>query len=59
MTVPTAYVRRWNRKFRDEAAAAQDSSIIVTLQSKNRLAMFGTWLRSELDRELVDAFGER
>ena len=59
MTVPIEYIRRWNREFRGEEAATAYSSIIVTLRSKDRLAMFGQWLQDDLDLRLEDSLGER
>ena len=59
MTVPIEYIRRWNREFRGEEAATAYSSIIVTLRSKDRLAVFGQWLQDDLDLRLEDSLGER
>jgi putative ABC transport system permease protein len=59
MTMPINYIRRWNREFLGEEAARTYSSIVVTLKSKNDLAVFSQWLRDDLKLQLEDSLGER
>lgn len=59
MTMPLEYIRRWNREFLGEEAAGTYSSIIVTLKSKDQLAVFSQWLQDELGLRLEDSLGER
>ncbi len=59
MTMPIEYIRRWNREFLGEEAAQTYSSIIVTLKSKEDLAVFSQWLQDDLGPRLEDSLGER
>lgn len=59
LTIPIGYVERWNREFKGEAAAAQFSSIIVTLKSQSQLAPFSTFLEKEMKLRLEDSLGEQ
>lgn len=59
MTMPLEYIRRWNREFLGEEAAGTYSSIIVTLKSKDQLAVFSQWLQDDLGLRLEDSLGER
>ncbi len=58
MTVPIEYTRRWNQEFAGDEAASTYSSIVVTLNDKDRLAVFSAWLQ-EQDLRLEDQLGER
>lgn len=58
-TVPLGYVERWNRDFVGEKAAGAYSSIIVTLENKDDVAAFASWVQSELGLRLEDSQGER
>ena len=59
MTMPIDYIRRWNREYLGEEAAGTYSSIIVTLKSKDQLAVFSQWLQDDLGLRLEDSLGER
>lgn len=59
MTMPLEYIRRWNREFLGEEAAGTYSSIVVTLKSKDQLAVFSQWLQDDLGLRLEDSLGER
>lgn len=59
VTIPIDYVRKWNREFIGEAAAATYSSVVVQLESPDQTAEFGAWIIEELDLRLEDSQGER
>ncbi len=59
MTVPIQYIARWNREFVDDDAGKTFSSIVVTLRQREDVAVFGQWLRDDLDLRLEDSLGER
>jgi putative ABC transport system permease protein len=59
MTVPIQYISRWNTEFVDEDAGKTYSSIVVTLRDRDDVAVFGQWLRDDLDLRLEDSLGER
>ncbi|HET6611507.1 MAG TPA: ABC transporter permease [Kofleriaceae bacterium] len=58
MTVPIQYVRRWNREFAGEKAAANYSSVEVMLRDQDDVAPFAQWLKEDLSLELKDSLGE-
>jgi ABC-type lipoprotein release transport system permease subunit len=47
MTVPIGYIRRWNEKFNGPESARGYSSIVVDLKSKDHVARFYSWVKSE------------
>ncbi|MBK9032517.1 MAG: ABC transporter permease [Myxococcales bacterium] len=57
LTIPIGYVERWNRSFVGDKAAAEYSSIIVTLRDKDKLATFAQWLQDEPKLKLEDQLG--
>lgn len=57
LTIPIGYVERWNRTFVGDKAAAEYSSIIVTLRHKDRLATFAQWLEDGPKLKLEDQLG--
>ncbi len=58
MTMPLAYIRRWNKEYMGEDAAKQYSKIVVTLRDKDRLTIFNQWVMDNGLR-LEDSLGER
>ncbi|RMH45025.1 MAG: ABC transporter permease [Deltaproteobacteria bacterium] len=58
-TIPIDYIKRWNREYEGDDAAAQYSSIVVKVRDKEDIARFSAWLRSDLGLELEDSQGER
>ena len=59
VTIPIEYVRRWNREFVGEKAAATYSSIVVHLEDKQQIAPFSKWLADSLGLTVKDHIGER
>ena len=59
MTVPLAYIQRWNTEFVSAEAGKTYSSIVVTLKQREQLAVFAQWLQDKLDLRLEDSLGEK
>jgi ABC-type lipoprotein release transport system permease subunit len=60
MTVPIQYVRDWNEEFADPVAASTYSSIVVKLDSKDKVAPFAAWLQREpRNLRIEDRLGEQ
>ncbi|MCX5741918.1 MAG: FtsX-like permease family protein [Proteobacteria bacterium] len=59
MTVPLAYISRWNTEFVSRDAGKTYSSIVVTLAQREQLAVFAQWLQDKLDLRLEDSLGEK
>jgi putative ABC transport system permease protein len=47
MTVPIGYIKRWNSKFAGPESVKGYSSIVVDLKSKERVAEFVSWVKSQ------------
>jgi ABC-type lipoprotein release transport system permease subunit len=58
MTVPLGYIQRWNTEFKGEDAGKRYSSLVVTLEDRDRLGMFSQWLQDTLDLRVEDSLGE-
>lgn len=59
MTIPLAYIQRWNSEFVSPDAGKVYSSIVVTLKERDQLAVFSQWLQDELDLRIDDSLGEK
>ncbi|MCW5605129.1 MAG: FtsX-like permease family protein, partial [Burkholderiales bacterium] len=59
VTMPIQYLQRWNKEYMGEEAASSYSSIIVTLNDRNKIAPFSQWLVDEQGLRLEDSLGER
>jgi len=59
MTVPLGYIARWNAEFKGADAGKRYSSIVVTLDNRERLGQFSKWLEETLDLRVEDSIGEK
>ncbi|MGE0546709.1 MAG: ABC transporter permease [Kofleriaceae bacterium] len=59
VTMPIQYITRWNQEYMGKEAASAYSSVVVKLEDKNRIAVFGQWVADALGLQLKDSLGEK
>ncbi|MBA3539112.1 MAG: ABC transporter permease [Deltaproteobacteria bacterium] len=59
MSVPLAYISRWNTEFVSPEAGKTYSSIVVTLADREQLPLFSQWLKDKVDLRIEDSLGEK
>jgi ABC-type antimicrobial peptide transport system permease subunit len=59
VTVPLAYVKRWNREFISDDAGEAYTSIVVKARDKDDVGRLASWVQSDLKLQITDNQGER